>query len=60
MDTIQHNPKRLYNCDETGITIVQHKHSTNTAQTQHKHTKILGLEGDRQISSVQSAEGDLL
>jgi len=26
MDTIQHNPTRLYNCDETGITIVQHKH----------------------------------
>jgi len=27
MDTIQHNPARLYNCDETGITIVQHKHT---------------------------------
>ena len=39
MDTIQHNPARLYNCDETGITIVQ-----------HKHTKILGLKGKRQIS----------
>jgi len=25
MDTIQHNAARLYNCDETGITIVQHK-----------------------------------
>ena len=45
MDTIQHNPARLYNCDETGITFVQ-----------HKHTKILGLKGKRQISSVQSAE----
>ena len=45
MYTIQHNPARLYNCDETGITIVQ-----------HKHTNILGLKGKRQISSVQSAE----
>ena len=41
MCTIQHNPARLYNCDKTGITIVQ-----------HKHTKILGLKGKRQISSV--------
>ena len=45
MDTIQHNAARLYNCDETGITILQ-----------HKHTKILGLKGKRQIFSLQSAE----
>ena len=45
MDTIQHNPARLYNCDETGITIVQ-----------HKHTKIVVLKGRRQITSLQSAE----
>jgi hypothetical protein len=47
MDTIRikNNPARLYNCDETGITVVQ-----------HKHTKILGLKGKRQISSLQSAE----
>jgi hypothetical protein len=45
MDTIQHNPARLYNCDETGITIVQ-----------HKHMKILGWKGKSRISSVQSAE----
>jgi hypothetical protein len=45
MHTIQYNPARLNNCDETGITIVQ-----------HKHTKILRLKGKRQISSVQSAE----
>ena len=45
MYTIQHNPARLYNCDETGITIVQ-----------HRHMKILGLKGKRQICSVQSAE----
>jgi hypothetical protein len=32
--TIQHNPAGLYNCDEIGITVVQ-----------HKHTKILGLKG---------------
>jgi len=45
MYIIQHNPARLYNCDETGITIVE-----------HKHTKILGLKGKRRISSVHSAE----
>jgi len=45
MDAIKHNPARLYNCDKTGITIVQ-----------HKHTEILGLKGKRQISSLQSAE----
>jgi hypothetical protein len=45
MDTIQHNPARLYNCDEADISIVQ-----------HKHTKILGSKGKRQISSLQSAE----
>jgi hypothetical protein len=45
MDTIQHNPARLYNCDETGIKIVQ-----------HKRTKILTLKSKRQIISLQSAE----
>ena len=49
METIQHNATTLYNCDETGITIVQ-----------HKHTKILGLKGKRQISSLQLAERGLL
>jgi len=50
MYTIQHNPARFYNCDETGVTIVQ-----------HKHTKILGLKGKRHIFSVQSANrGSLL
>jgi hypothetical protein len=45
MGTIQHNPPRLYNCNETGIIIVQ-----------HKHMKILGMKGKHQISSVESAE----
>jgi len=45
MYTIQHDTARLYNCDETCITILQ-----------HKHTKILGSKGKCQISSVQSAE----
>ena len=44
MDTIKHNPARLYNLNETGITIVQHD------------TKILGLKGKRRISSLQFAE----
>jgi hypothetical protein len=45
MYTIQHNPAKLHNCDETGITILQ-----------HKHTKILGLKVKRLISSVQSVD----
>jgi len=45
MDTIQHNPARLYNCDETGIAIVQ-----------HKRTKMLVLKGKCQITSLESAE----
>jgi hypothetical protein len=45
MDTIQHNSARLYNCDETGVTVVQ-----------HIHTKILELKGKHQIFSLQSAE----
>jgi hypothetical protein len=26
MDTTQHNPARLRNCNKTGITVVRHKH----------------------------------
>jgi hypothetical protein len=49
MGTIQHNPARLYNCDDTGIKIVQ-----------HKRTKILALKGKRQITPLQSQNGDRL
>jgi hypothetical protein len=45
MDIIRHNPARLYNYDETGITIVQ-----------HKRTKILVLKDNRPVTSLQSAE----
>jgi len=45
MCTIQYNSARPYNCDETVITIIQ-----------HKDTKILGLKGKRHISYVQFAE----
>jgi hypothetical protein len=45
MDTIQHNPARLYICDETGNKTVQ-----------HKRTKTLALKAKRQITSLQSAE----
>jgi hypothetical protein len=41
MDIIQHYPARHHNCDKTGITILQ-----------HKHTKILGLKGKHQISTL--------
>ena len=49
MDTIQHNPARLYNCDETVITIVQ-----------HKHTKILGWEASIRYLLFNPQNGDLL
>jgi hypothetical protein len=49
MDTIQHNSAKPYNCEESGITIVQ-----------YKHMKILGLKGKRQITSLQSAERESL
>ena len=42
MDTIIHNTARLYNCDETGITIVQHK--------THKNIRI-----ERQASDIFSS-----
>ena len=34
MYKIQHNPARLYNCDETGITILQHKHKNISFESQ--------------------------
>jgi len=35
MYTIQHNPVRLYNCDKTVITIVQHKHKNVKANVRY-------------------------
>jgi len=48
MYNIQHNPATLYTCDETSITNVQ-----------QKHTKLLGLEGTRQISFSNRRTGIL-
>jgi hypothetical protein len=45
LDKIHHSPSRLCKCDETGITVVQ-----------HKNTKVVGLEGKRQITALQAAE----
>jgi hypothetical protein len=45
MYTIQHDPAILYDCDETDITIVQ-----------HKHMKIVRLKVKLQGSSVQATE----
>jgi hypothetical protein len=45
MELIKRAPNRLYNCDETGITIVQHKHRT-----------VVGIKGKRQIYVFQGAE----
>ncbi|XP_069670121.1 jerky protein homolog-like [Periplaneta americana] len=49
MNTINYNPSRLFNCDETGITVVQ-----------HKHTKVVSLKGKKQIASLQAAERSAL
>ena len=46
MYVIRQYPARIYNCDENGITRI----------VQHKLTKILGLKGKRQITSLQSTE----
>nr|CAH7719070.1 unnamed protein product [Callosobruchus chinensis] len=42
---IQNPSQRVFNVDETGITIVQHKHS-----------KVISLKGKKQISTLTSAE----
>lgn len=42
---INFSPNKLFNVDETGITIVQHKTS-----------KVVGLKGKRQVASLSSAE----
>ena len=42
---INFNPNKIFNVDETGITVVQ-----------HKTTKIIGMKGKRKISSLSSAE----
>jgi hypothetical protein len=49
MGTIEHKPARIYNCDETGVTIVL-----------HKHTKILGLEASIRGLLFNPQNGDLL
>lgn len=45
LQKIGSKPSRLFNCDETGITIVQHKHS-----------KVVALKGKKQVACLQSAE----
>ena len=45
LNLVNHNPCRVYNCDETGLTVVQHKTS-----------KVLSLKGKRQVGAVSSAE----
>jgi hypothetical protein len=45
MVNIKFSPNRIFNVDETGITIAQQKSS-----------KVLGLKGKRQVASLSSAE----
>lgn len=45
MDKIRHNPSRIYNCDESGISVVQ-----------HKHIKVIARKGKKQIGAITSAE----
>lgn len=50
MEKINFSPHRLFNVDETGITVVQHKQS-----------KIIGLKGKKQVCAIISQErGKLL
>lgn len=50
LEKINHNPARIFNCDETGLTIVQ-----------HKHLRVVGKKGKKQIGAITSAErGSLL
>lgn len=45
LEKVNHNPARIFNCDETGITIVQ-----------HKHQKVVAMKGKRQVAALSSAE----
>jgi hypothetical protein len=45
LQSINFNPNRVYNCDETGISVVQ-----------HKNTKVIALKGKRSVASLTSAE----
>lgn len=45
MEKINFSPHRLFNVDETGITVVQHKQS-----------KIIGLKGKKQVCAITSQE----
>ncbi|XP_039313972.1 uncharacterized protein LOC105206643 [Solenopsis invicta] len=42
---IKYSPNRLYNVDETGITVVQHKHS-----------KVISMKGKKQVYALTSLE----
>ncbi|KAJ4431990.1 hypothetical protein ANN_20599 [Periplaneta americana] len=47
---VNHNPHRVYNVDETGITTVQHKYRT-----------VIGMKGKKQVASLTSSErGNLI
>ncbi|KAJ4432782.1 hypothetical protein ANN_21421 [Periplaneta americana] len=47
---VNRNPHRVYNVDETGITTVQ-----------HKHRKVIGMKGKKQVASLTSSErGNLI
>jgi hypothetical protein len=45
LENVNFNPCKVFNVDETGITI-----------DQHKQTKIIGMKGKKQVSKVTSAE----
>ena len=45
MKKIQHNPTKIFNVDETGLTVVQ-----------HKNRKVIAVKGKRQVHRLSSAE----
>jgi hypothetical protein len=44
LSKIKFNPNRIFNCDETGITIVQ-----------HKHPQVVARKGKKQLAAITSA-----
>ena len=49
MDVIKYSPNRLYNCNETGLTVVQ-----------HKVNRVISLKEKWQVECVSSAERGFL
>jgi hypothetical protein len=52
VDTSEHNAARLHNCDETGITIVEHKHENFRIERQASDIFLQSVERDLLLTVV--------